>query len=394
MLIKKFLKDFFYHCRMKRVFYICYFSFLIFVSCAKVTDARNEETQHSLQKECARKIELKYAKKFSIFEAEYGYVLHVFLDSSPQQFFRYYLVRDDSVKIPNDGVKINIPISRLAANTSTVFEFIRMLDCLSSLKATCAEEYIYSPDICRLIREGRIRSLGNSYNLNREILLSVSPDLLLLSDYSDTPRGISLPMVYSLEWKEVNALARAEWIKLWGVLYDKYSLADSLFQATEKNYLDLKELVENQVSDRPTLFAGGSYSGTWYLTGGEGFMAQVYADAGANFLMKDSAVTTISCGLEWMLSKFSESEYWLNCGDFSMVNWDDRLMHLKSVKNGNVYHFMKRSKTNGGIGISDFYESAVAHPDIILADVISIVHPQLLPSYESVYANKCEEGER
>ena len=59
-------------------------------------------------------------------------------------------------------------------------------------------------------------------------------------------------MVYSLEWKEVNALARAEWIKLWGVLYDKYSLADSLFQATEKNYLDLKELVENQVSDRPT----------------------------------------------------------------------------------------------------------------------------------------------
>ena len=123
-------------------------------------------------------------------------------------------------------------------------------------------------------------------------------------------------------------------------------------------------------------------------------MAQVYADAGANFLMKDSAVTTISCGLEWMLSKFSESEYWLNCGDFSMVNWDDRLMHLKSVKNGNVYHFMKRSKTNGGIGISDFYESAVAHPDIILADVISIVHPQLLPSYESVYANKCEEGER
>jgi iron complex transport system substrate-binding protein len=77
-----------------------------------------------------------------------------------------------------------------------------------------------------------------------------------------------------------------------------------------------------------------------------------------------------------------------------MVNWDDRLMHLKSVKNGNVYHFMKRSKTNGGIGISDFYESAVAHPDIILADVISIVHPQLLPSYESVYANKCEEGER
>lgn len=379
---------------MKRVFYICYFSFLIFVSCAKVTDARYEEIQNSLQKVCARKIELKYAKKFSIFESEYGYVLHIFHDNSPQQFLRYYLVRNDTVKTPNDGVKINIPISRLATNTSTIFEFVRMLDCLSTLKATCAEEYIYSSDICRMMRDGKIQSLGNSYNLNREILLSVSPDLLLLSDYSDTPKGLPLPMLYSFEWKEVNALARAEWIKLWGVLYDRYSLADSLFQATEKRYMALKDLVDNQVANRPTLFAGGSYSGTWYLTGGEGFMAEVYADAGANFLLKDSAITTISCGLEWLLSKFSESEYWLNCGDFSMDNWDNRLRHLKSVQNGNVYHFMKRSKRDGGIGISDFYESAVAHPDIILADVISIIHPQLLPSYERVYADKCEEEER
>ena len=118
----------------------------------------------------------------------------------------------------------------------------------------------------------------------------------------------------------------------------------------------MRDLVDNQVANRPTLFAGGCYSGTWYLTGGDGFMAEVYADAGANFLLKDSAITTISCGLEWLLSKFSESEYWLNCGDFSMDNWDNRLRHLKSVQNGNVYHFMKRSKRDGGIGISDFYE--------------------------------------
>ena len=232
--------------------------------------------------------------------------------------------------------------------------------------------------------------MGTSYNLNREIVLSAAPDLLLLSDFSDAPKGISLPTLYSFEWKEENLLARAEWIKLWGALFDKFSQADSLFKDMENKYLKLKVLVDNEIRVKPTLFAGGSYSGTWYLTGGKGFMAGVYADAGANFLMADTSIATVSCGLEWMLSEFSQADFWLNCGDLSMEKWDNRLLHLKSVQNGNVYHFQKRSKSVNGVGISDFYESAVAHPDVILADVISILHPQLLPDYERVYADKCE----
>ena len=38
--------------------------------------------------------------------------------------------------------------------------------------------------------------------------------------------------------------------------------------------------------------------------------------------------------------------------------------------------------------MTDFYESAVAHPDVVLADVVSVLHPHLMPGYESVYLDK------
>lgn len=377
---------------MKNEIFIVCLSFLLLVSCARGTDANNTEIESSSLNECASHIELKYAKKFSISAFDFGYMLRLSDGNSETLNKCYYFVRNDSVALPSSGIKIKIPISGIASNTTTIFEFLRQLDCLSSLKATCSSDYIYSDDICSAIEKGKIISLGNSFNLNRERLLSSSVDLLLLSDISDTPMGINIPILYVKEWEEVHPLARAEWIKLFGVMFDRYSLADSLFHETERKYLELKEMVANVDLNRPSLFSGGSYSGTWYLTGGNGFMAEMYRDAGANFLLADTAVGTIACGLEWLVSEFSEAEFWVNCGDLSMENWDTRLKHLKSVQNKNVYHFLKRSKLVNGVGISDFYEGAVAHPELLLADLISVLHPELLPLHESVYIDKCEGG--
>ena len=39
-------------------------------------------------------------------------------------------------------------------------------------------------------------------------------------------------------------------------------------------------------------------------------------------------------------------------------------------------------------GSNDFWESAIARPDLILSDVIAILHPEILPDYQLFYAEK------
>ncbi len=39
-------------------------------------------------------------------------------------------------------------------------------------------------------------------------------------------------------------------------------------------------------------------------------------------------------------------------------------------------------------GANDFWESSIARPDLLLADVIAILHPDILPDYQLYYAEK------
>ena len=55
---------------------------------------------------------------------------------------------------------------------------------------------------------------------------------------------------------------------------------------------------------------------------------------------------------------------------------------FQPVQTGNVYNFNKRMLKSGA---NDYWESAVARPDLLLADVIAVLHPNLLPDHELVY---------
>jgi iron complex transport system substrate-binding protein len=55
---------------------------------------------------------------------------------------------------------------------------------------------------------------------------------------------------------------------------------------------------------------------------------------------------------------------------------------LPVYKSGNVWNNRKRMTPGGG---NDYWESAVVRPDILLADFISIIHPELLPGQQPYY---------
>ena len=58
---------------------------------------------------------------------------------------------------------------------------------------------------------------------------------------------------------------------------------------------------------------------------------------------------------------------------------------FKAFKEGNVYNTRKRSNDTGG---NDYWEGAVARPDLLLSDMIKVFHPEILPDHELVYLEK------
>lgn len=334
---------------------------------------------------------LKYAHGFSVSKLpdDQGYLLNMNGTDASQPNVVLLLRKgaENTLSISQETRCVTIPVDRVACNSTTHLEFLRLLGVTSKLCGMCNAEYVYSDTIYQKVKQGEIVQLGNSMQVDKERLLLANPDVLYLSDEREKPASANCNIMVCEEWKESTALARAEWIKFFALFFDQYALADSLFNETERHYNEIKELARTD-SVRPTLFAAGCYGDTWYLTGGLGYMSALYQDANASFLLADTMVGTVTCGMEWVLSSCQNADYWLNCQTEKRDELDERLALLSSYKSENIFHFNKRSVKRPTAYISDFYESAVAHPDWLLADVAATLHPHLFPGYETKYVGR------
>lgn len=309
-------------------------------------------------------------------------------------FSKYYLVSNETVETPADGVKILFPVKTTALTSSTHFEFLHLLNELDKIRGVCSPDLIYNSFVREQYAKGKIENLGDAFNINVEKTLKLSPDMLMMSGYKqDDPYAkrviqAGTPVVYNNEWMENSMLARAEWIKFVAVFFNKEAEADSIFNNIEQNYLSVKSIAQS-AGTRPAIMAGSNFRGTWYMPGGGSFMAQLFADAGGDYYYaSDTTKGSLPLNVESVLKVFSNADVWLNC-NFSTINElvqsDKKHALFQPVKNKKVYNFNQRMLPSGA---NDYWESAVARPDLLLKDVIAILHPELLPGHQLIYAKQ------
>jgi iron complex transport system substrate-binding protein len=309
-------------------------------------------------------------------------------------YARYYLVTDIATETPENGKKVKIPLQTLAATSVTHFEFLSLLGEIESINAVCSPDIIYNPVIIKRVNEGKISNLGDAFNINIEKTLQLQPGAVMMSGYNQNDpyaQRVSqsgIPVLFNNEWMETSLLARAEWIKFVAAFYNKEALADSIFGNIAQRYNEVKTLAKS-VAKKPAIMAGSNFRGTWYMPAGRNFMAQLFADAGGSyFYANDTTSGSLPLNVESVLRDFANTDVWLNCNFSSikeLINSDAKHKLFKPVLSGQVYNFNKRLLPSTA---NDFWESAIARPDLLLSDVISILHPELLPGYETVYANK------
>lgn len=338
-----------------------------------------------------------YAVGFSIHEFENYKELIVFNPwVENAEYAKYYLVKNENINVPDDGLKIRIPLKSLAATSVTYFEFLSLIDELSSVAAICSPELVYNEKIKEQFEKGAITDLGDAFSLNIEKVLLLQPNAIMLSGYNQNDANVNriaqsgIPILYNNEWMETSLLARAEWIKFVAAFYDKEDLADSIFREVEENYISIKQALEKQ-NNHPSVMSGSNFRGTWYMPGGNSYMGKLFADAGADYFYADNESSgSLALNVETVIKNFSEADVWLNCTYSSfneLMAADSKNALFKSVKNREVYNFNKRLLPSGA---NDFWESALARPDLLLADVIAVLHPHLLPSHELIYTLKLD----
>jgi len=341
------------------------------------------------------RVELSYATGFSIERsADYRRVVIHNPWQPDVDLAVYYLVDNDSVATPADGLKIKVPVQSLAVSSVTQVAFLDALGEADMISGSCSPELIYNPFIQRKIENGLVANLGDAFSINVERTMLLQPSVLVMSGYKqDDPYAVrvqnaGIPVIYNNEWMEETALGRAEWLKFMALLVGREERADSLYAVISGEYTALVEQVQNQTS-WPTVLTGSNFRGTWYMPGGKSYMARMLADAGGQyFYANDSTRGSLPLNVESVLANFSAAEVWLNCNFNSLdelISADGKHKLFQSVKLENVYNYNKLLLPSGA---NDFWESAVVRPDWLLKDLIHILHPGLLPEHELKYYQK------
>jgi len=309
-------------------------------------------------------------------------------------YARYYLTKDENVQTPQNGIKIRIPLKTIALTSVTQIEFLNTLNELNTVVGICSPDLVYNQMIRHRVENKKITNLGDAFSMNIEKTLVLNPQALMASGYNQNDPNVTrlsqakIPVLYNNEWMETTLLGRAEWIKFVSVFYDREAEADSLFSFVEQNYNEIKNAVSH-LKQKPNIMSGSNFRGTWYVPGGKSFMGQLFVDAGANyFYADDTSSGSLPLNVETIIQNFAQTDVWLNCSFNSveeLLNADPKHTLFRPVVLNEVYNFNKRTLPSSA---NDFWESAVARPDLLLMDVISILYPTFLSEHELVYAEK------
>ncbi|MDA0708809.1 MAG: ABC transporter substrate-binding protein [bacterium] len=316
---------------------------------------------------------------------------------------RYVLVPKGHATPPGftDDQKVEIPIERLITTSTTYLPHLAALGVVGSLVGVDDIQYVNTPAVNNRYQAGQIAEVGHGATIDLERILSLNADLVMtmaagLGQVNAYPtlKGAGVPVVINGAYAEPSLLGRTEWIKFIAAFYDKEAAAAALFDAIVAQYQAFTDLVKNLPKEkRPTVYGGSLWRGTWYVSGGKTYSAELIKDAGGAYVWADDdSRQSLSLDFEAVYDRAHGADFWLpmrnewhSLGD--VINTDERYGGLAAFQSGSVYNANARLNTNGG---NDYWETGLVEPHVILADLIHIFHPGVLPNHLLKYYKKLE----
>ena len=314
-----------------------------------------------------------------------------------KRLHRYYLVpRESDIDIQSsdfsDGTVVRTPIQRAAVFTTVHCALLTELELGSHIVAVADAKYIKVPFVQQQLQAGRIVDCGNGLNPVVEKIMDVKPDAILLSPFENSggygkTEEIGIPLIECAEYMETSPLARAEWMRFYGLLFGVGEKADQLFHQVDSCYTAYQQLAKRMGLGRSVLMDKIAGS-VWYMPGGRSTIGEMLKDARARYPWADDEQSgSLSLPFETVLEKAGESDVWmLRYSSDHDLTYDELLSEyhgysqLKAFRNREVY--------GCNVELSLFYEDTPFHPERLLSDFLQILHPDIIGLPELRYYKK------
>lgn len=256
----------------------------------------------------------------------------------------------------------------------------QLLDAANLVTAYCDAQYVMDSTLQARLRDGLILDAGSSLAPNLEVLAATRCDAIWLcpmegsNTLSALGQHLGTQVICCADYMESTPLGRAEWMRFYGRLIGKGAVADSLFLVIEERYLTLtahSDSLRAAGDSCQTLMAEMPYQATWYVPGGRSTTAQLYHDAGLDYLWADDThAGSLALSPEAVLDKAHDADIWLvkyydPSGDWTLddfIGQHPYFPQFKAAQCGEVY--------GCNTAVSDYFDVAPFRPDLILESLI------------------------
>ncbi len=285
--------------------------------------------------------------------------------------------------------KVAVPVRRFITLSSTHLATIERLQLGSRLVGVSQIKHFNNPELQSRFRKKMLHEVGMDYNLNVEKVLELQPEIVFYyAPVQDAPhleklKKLGVVLVPVNDYLEHHPLDVLGWIKFVAAFFEKEEEAKKIIKSLEERYIQARNLIKD-IKKRPRVMVNSSYAGSWFVPGAQSFLAQWIHDSGGEYIFSDlPGRGGHNIGLEKALQRGMNADIWLITADVKttqdLLEQDLRHNLLLPFKEGKVFNSLAKRDHNQN---SDWFERSMANPDLVLMDLISLFHPEVLKDYQ------------
>ena len=278
--------------------------------------------------------------------------------------------------------EISTPAKRIVALSSSYVAMLEAIGAAERIVGVSGAQFISTPSVREAIDNGRIADVGYDSVFDFERVKALGTELVLLYGVvgeakiiSDKLTELGIPYIYIGDYIESDPLGKAEWVVALGYLCGLEEQSKAFFAGVEERYSSLRNR-RHCSAYRPRVMLNLPYRDTWFMPPKGSYMVRLIEDAGGEYIYSQNDTSSSRpISLEEAMVLASKADFWINLGQMAskkeLCATAPRFEGVDAVRFGRLYNNTKRTTERGG---SDFWETGAVRPDLILKDLVQILH--------------------
>ncbi|MFM1723413.1 ABC transporter substrate-binding protein [Rhodococcus sp. PAM 2766] len=339
---------------------------------------------------------VEYAENFDI---EYHRSYQVLTVRQPGQADESYVLTRCGAPAPEltgdlaGAQQVTTPVTSLFAESTTHLPSLEALGKLDVLTGFASADYVYSDAARQHIAADGVTQFATAGQVDAEAVVAQAPQAFVTGGFTDPAFAViersKIPVLDNYDWLETDPLGRAEWIKFFAALTGTEQQAGETFDGIVSDYGKYTTLAAD-AAEVP-IVPGLPYQGAWSVPLAS-YSNALYSTARITHpWMTEPGTGSLQTDLETVYAKaggfplaISTSS---NTTKAEAIAAEPRLAEFAAFRDGQVWTSSARMTDAGAL---DIYEQGVLRPDLVLADLVAIAHPDLLPGHEFTFYRRLQ----